>query len=190
MLTLADLNHLEVPDQLFSYAEAYRSASVLLCRKVESDATLYTWPHASVVLMLAAHAVELLLKGALLKRKVMISKTHDIQQLAETYRETFPEPTLAWNIPFANPLSEKELIAYMKQEWPEINEVKLRESMDLTPEPSILYRYPVTVRKEKNTGVKRIEEWPGSYGFTTATEFLSTLDQMNHDFKRIRQYLS
>lgn len=175
MLTLADIKHLEVPEQLFSYADAYRSASVLLCRKVESYDTFYNWPNATVVLMLAAHAVELFLKGALLKRKVKITLTHNIQQLAEKYRETFQEEAFAWDIPFATPLSETELIAQMKRLSPDLDETKLKEFIAATPQPSILYRYPVNGSKE----------WRGVYGFTP-TEFLSTLDQMERDFKRLR----
>ncbi len=59
MLTLSDISHLKVPDQFFGYADAFLSGSALLCRKVERDDTFYTWPHASTVLMLAAHGVEL-----------------------------------------------------------------------------------------------------------------------------------
>ena len=176
MLTLADINHLEVPDQLFSYAEAYRAASVILCRKVENDDTLYTWPHATVILMLAAHAVELFLKGALLKRGVEISRTHNVQQLAEKYRETFQDAAFAWEIPFANPLSETELIAQIKQLWPQINETELRRSIATTPAPSILFRYPVN-----NEGM----EWRGVYGFTS-NGFLPRLEQLERDFRRLR----
>lgn len=181
MITLADIHHLDPPEQLFSYAEAYRSASVVLCHRITGNETFCTWPNATVVLMLAAHAVELFLKGALLKKKVMISRTHDIQQLAEKYREKFPELMFDWNIPFANPRSEKEVIANMKQLWPDIDEVKLKESMDLAPDPSILYRYPVN---------KAGKEWPGVYSFTTPTEFLSTLAQLERDFNRLRLELS
>ena len=179
MLTLADINHLEVPDQLFSYAEAYRFASALLCRKVESNDTFYTWPHASVTLMLAAHAVELFLKGALLKRKIKISGTHNIQKLAEEYRKAFQDAAFAWEIPFANPLSETELIALMKEQWPDTDEAKLKESIAATPHPSIVYRYPVS---------KDGKEWRGLYGFTP-TGFLPVLDQLELDFKRLRSEL-
>lgn len=68
MLTHSEIGHLTVPEQLFDFANAYRSASAILCEKFESaDVTFCTWPNAAVVLMLAAHAVELFLKGTLLK---------------------------------------------------------------------------------------------------------------------------
>lgn len=180
MLTLSEFNHLDEPDQFFGYAEAYRYASDQLCRRMESDDSLYTWPNASVILMLAAHAVELFLKGALLKRNVEMGG-HDIQQLAEKYREVFTEPELAWDFPFASPLSRTETIASMKQQWPDIDEAKLKEFMETAPAPSILYRYPVYRSGKK---------WRTLCGFTTATEFLSTLDQVDQDFKRIKLLLA
>lgn len=180
MLTLADIANLDTHDQFFSYADAYRSASAMLCRQMKQDDTYYTWSHAAVVLMLAAHAVELFLKGALLKRTGKIIETHNIQRLAEKYRETFQETALTWDILFANPLSETELIILMKEEWPEINEVQLKQSIAATPDPSILYRYPVD---------KPGKDWRGHYGFTTPTEFLATLDQLGQDFQRIKSAL-
>lgn len=71
MLTHSEIGNLTVPGQLFGYAYAYRTSSAVLCEKFESDdAASSTWPNATVLLMLAAHAVELFLKGALLKRNV------------------------------------------------------------------------------------------------------------------------
>lgn len=176
MPTLSDIVNLETHDQFFSYADAYLSASAVLCRQMENEDTRYTWPHASVVLMLSAHAVELFLKGALLKSMNKLEATHDIQQLAEKYREMFTDPALAWDIPFANELSKTELVAQMKQLWSDIDETKLRNSIDATPDPSILYRYPVN---------KAGMEWQGAYGFTP-TGFLPRLEQLELDFKRIR----
>lgn len=179
MLTLSDFNHLDEPDQFFGYAEAYLSASDQLCRRMESDDTFYTWPNAATILMLAAHAVELFLKGALLKKQVNIVG-HNIQQLAEEYRQVFTESELTWDIPFANPLSRTEQIAFMKQEWPDIDEDRLKKSIEAALEPSVLYRYPLYRSGKK---------WRTLCGFTTATDFLTTLDQMNQDFTRIRMHL-
>lgn len=184
MITLADIHHLEPSEQMFRYAEAYRSASVLLCHRIADDKTFYTWPNATVVLMLAAHAVELFLKGALLKKEGRIPRTHDIHRLAEKYRNIFHDPKFTWNIPFANPLSEKEVIANMKQFWPDIDEADLKQCIAAIPDPSILYRYPMTITKDQ----KRIEEWPGVYGFMLMG-FLSILDELARDFKRLTSEL-
>ncbi|MBS0151366.1 MAG: hypothetical protein JSR31_10530 [Nitrospira sp.] len=181
MLTLSDIINLEAHDQFFSYADAYLSASAVLCRQMKNDSTRYTWPHATVILMLAAHAVELFLKGALLKSTGKLSATHDIQQLAEKYRETFQNLVLTWEIPFANPCSETELIAQMKQQWPDIDEAHIKTFITSTPDPSILYRYPFD---------KPGKQWPGVYGFTTPTQLLTMLDWLEFDFKRIRLELN
>lgn len=188
MLTLADMRSLKVHDQFVSYAHAYRSASAMLCRQMETDDTGYTWPHATVILMLAAHAVELFLKGALQKRTGMIIETHDIQQLSEKYREAFQDAAFAWDIPFAIPLSETEQIAQAKELWPEIDQAAYKESIKAAPKPSVLYRYPKTFpsKEEKKKGVKGPQEWRGAYGFTTPTEFLTTLDQLGQDFNRLK----
>jgi hypothetical protein len=182
MLTHSDMWHLTVPEQLFDYANAYRSASAVLCQKVESDNTFCTWPNAAVVLMLAAHAVELFLKGALLKRNVeeVWSYGHNIDKLAAKYREKFHEdPSFTWDIPFASTLTETEWIAQMKQMNPDITDAELEGLISATPYPSILYRYPV------NKGGK---DWPGLYGFEPPS-FLLQLSQFEYDFNRIRSQL-
>lgn len=183
MLTHSEIGHLTVPEQLFGYANAYRSSAAVLCAKFESsdDVTFCTWPNAVVVLMLAAHAVELFLKGALLKRTGKNVDGHDIDKLAEKYRETFQdEPELAWEIPFASTLTETEWIALMKRFNPDINEAELKGVISTTPYPSILYRYLV------NKGGKN---WPGLYGFNPP-EFSQTLSQVECDFDRIRLHLN
>ncbi len=184
MLTHSDIGHLPVPDRLFDYANAYRNSSAVLCEKFASshDVTFHTWPHAAVVLMLAVHAVELFLKGALLKRNVDVwSYGHKIDKLAEKYRETFQEePAFTWDIPFASTLTETEWIALMKRLKPDINEAELKDMISATPDPSILYRYPVS---------KDGKDWPGLYGFNPL-EFSQILSQLECDFDRIRSQLN
>jgi len=182
MLTHSDIGHLTVPDQLFGYADAYRSASAVLCQKVDSDATFRTWPHAAAVLMLAAHAVELFLKGALLKGTggEVWSYGHKIDKLAVKYRETFKDnPSLTWDIPFASTLTETEWMAQMKKLNPDTPEAYFKGLISATPDPTILYRYPVN---------KFGKDWPGLYGFEPHS-FLLTLSQVEGDFNRIRTQL-
>ena len=182
MLTHSEIWHLTVPEQLFRYASAYRSSSAVLCEKFESDTTFSTWPNAAVVLMLAAHAVELFLKGALLKRNVKEAwdYNHSINKLAEKYRETFQEPPFKWDIPFAPTLTETEWIAWMQQNNPAYTEAELKGILKSWPDPSILYRYPVN---------KVDQDWPGLYGFYPP-EFSQTLYQVECDFDRIRSHLN
>lgn len=188
MLTLADTRSLKVHDQFLCYAYAYRSASATLCRQMKNDDTRSTWPHATVILMLAAQAVELFLKGALLKRAGEIQATHDIQQLSEKYRETFQDAAFAWDIPFAIPLSETEQIAQAKELWPDIDEAAYKKFIQAAPKPSVLYRYPKTFpsKEDREKGDTGPQEWRGAYGFTTPTEFLTTLDKLERDFNRLK----
>ncbi|MEK6762379.1 MAG: hypothetical protein AABY96_06655 [Nitrospirota bacterium] len=185
MLTHSDIEHLTVPEQLFGYANAYRSSAAVLCSKFESadDVTFCTWPNAVVVLMLTAHAVELFLKGVLLKRtgdKVW-SYGHKIDKLAEKYRETFQaEPSFTWDIPFASTLTETEWIAQMKQVNPDTTDAELKNLISGVPDPSILYRYPVN---------KHGEKWQGLYGFYPP-EFNQILSRVECDFDRIRSQLN
>jgi hypothetical protein len=181
MLTLSDMRGLPVPEQLFSYASAYRDASVVLCQKMISDPTSSTWPHAAAVLMLAAHAVELFLKAALLTRNVtnVWDFGHSIDRINEVYREQFKETLFEWDIPFAPSLPEKEWIAMMMEMNQDITEKELLEMKSATPDPSILYRYPVNRR-----GV----EWNGLYGFEPHS-FLVILSQVERDFHRIKSQL-
>ena len=78
------------------------------------DPATFTWPHGSVVLMLGAHAVELFLKGALLKRDPGLdvwNHGHNIETLKDEYRSHFPESVFEWDIPFASELNTEDFIA-------------------------------------------------------------------------------
>lgn len=109
------------------------------------------------------------------------SYNHNIERLAAKYRETFQEePSLTWNIPFASTLTETEWIAQMKQWSPDITDAELKAVISATPDPSILYRYPVN---------KRGKDWPGLYGFHPP-EFRQILSQVECDFDRIRSQLN
>ena len=103
MITASELTGLSVPERLFEYAEAYRNASDVLCSKIATDPKSYGWPDAAVVLMLAAHSVELFLKGALLRgfpNEDIGDYGHRLEDLSRAYRERFTESIFEWDIPF------------------------------------------------------------------------------------------
>lgn len=189
-ITYSEIQHLQEPEQLFAYADAYRSAAATMCQQMTSNATRSTWPNAVVVLMLTAHAVELFLKGALLKRSPAASErytTHRIDILSAKYRLQFREPSFEWDIPFSSGLTIAEWIEQMTNEYPnltdnEINEMReeLIEKEKERPAPSVLYRYPTD-----NSGT----EWRGSEGFEPHS-FLFLLVQVENDFKRIKANLA
>lgn len=166
MITDAEIQELSAPEKLFAYAGAYLSASRSLCEKMEADALSNTWPNAAVVIMLATHAVELFLKGAVLSRSPKANvwaHGHYLDKLAADYRLHFPEPEFVWDIPFQAEfpvgLAETEIEALKAQ----------------MPPPSILYRYPV----EKGGG-----EWRGIYGFEPVS-FQVVLADVQKDFEKI-----
>jgi len=181
----AEIQHLQEPEQLFAYADAYRSAAATICQQVTGTAARSTWPNAVVVLMLTAHAVELFLKAALLKRSPTASErytTHRIDILSAKYRLQFPGPSFEWDIPFSSSLTVEEWIKQMKNEFPDLTEdetnemrEELIEKQKGRPAPSILYRYPTD-----NSGT----EWRGREGFEPHS-FLFLLAQLENDFKRI-----
>ena len=168
MITDADLLELTVPEKLFAYADAYLAASRSLCENMEPKGESSTWPNAAVVLMLAAHSVELFLKGAILSRDPRADvwcRKHYLDKLAADYRFHFTEPELEWDIPF-------------QAEFPEgLAEAEIEALKKQSPPPSILYRYPVSLGGS---------EWRGIYGFEPVS-FLVVLADVQNAFERSKQ---
>lgn len=171
MITASELNDTPVYERLFAFAGAYRNASFLVSSQMASDPKAFGWSDAAVALMLAAHAVELFLKAALLKRfpDIDIARYgHRLDDLNKAYRIWFKDPDFDWDIPFTggkypDEMTQEEIIALRKN----------------TPDPSIRYRYPIS---------KGGDEWSGLEGFE-ARSFLLLLDQLEKDFHRIRSQL-
>jgi len=167
MVTDSELAHLSVPERFFEYAKAYRNAASALCASMASEKTMCTWPNANVVMLLAAHATELFLKGAIFARDPTASVEHHfLDDLNVEYKKRFSEPAFEWDIPF-------------KTEWGNLTEVEVRV-FKKNPPPSMLYRYPVA---------KGGKEWNGAFGFEP-NSFVSTLDQLGRDFQRIMAHIS
>ena len=168
MVTDSEISHLTVPQRFFEYAHAYRNAASALCFKMTSEDAACTWPNAAVVLLLAAHATELFIKGAILCRApTAIIEHHRIDELRAEYRKHFPEQSFEWEIPF-------------KTEYPDIAEAELDALKKNTPIPSILYRYPVA---------RGGNEWNGAFGFEPHS-FLALLEQVSRDFERIKAQIA
>lgn len=168
MIVDSEIHHLSVPSRFFSYAHAYRNAAYALCEKMALNNESCSWPNASVVLMLASHAVELFLKGAILVRDpAAILDHHRIDELSDEYSKLFPETSFLWQIPFKT--------EYVGMPEEEIDTLKKK-----TPIPSILYRYPVD-----KDGIA----WKGLYGFIPPP-FVTLLEHMENDFERIQSQLT
>lgn len=168
MVTDSELAHLSVPERFFEYAKAYRNAASALCASMASEKTLCTWPNATVVMLLGAHATELFLKGAILSRVPTASiEHHRLDDLNVEYKKQFQEPLFEWDIPF-------------NTEWGDLAEVEIQALKKTMPVPSMLYRYPVA---------KGGKEWNGAFGFEP-NSFVVVLDQLAHDFERIMMQIA
>lgn len=168
MVTDSELRHLAVPEKVFAYADSYLRAATAVCEQLTGEGAQCSWADGAVVLMLSAHATELLLKGLLLKRipeKQVWDRGHDIERLAADFRTHFPESEFEWEVPF-------------RTEYPA--NMTAAEIAALAPfrdvPPSILYRYPVG---------KAGKDWNGLYGFEP-NSFLTLLRSLKHDFDRLR----
>jgi hypothetical protein len=145
------------------YAQAYLDASRTLTLRMREVPEEHNWPNASVALMLAAHATELFLKGAILSRDpASVHKAHRLDQLAAAYFKTFPEPEFYFDMPFQG-------------EYPGFTEEEIFELKKDEPVPSILFRYPTP-----STG----REWNGIQAFE-AQSFLEGLVGIREAFLRI-----
>ena len=106
--------------------------------------------------MLAAHSVELFLKGAILGRESHADiGNHRIDVLSEKYRQLYPEPVFEFEVPF-------------RTEYPSMSEAEIQALKKTEPTPSIFFRYPI-----RKPGV----EWEGIHAFE-APGFLSILSNL------------
>lgn len=122
-----------------------------------------TWPNATVALMLAAHSVELFLKGAILSRERYAKvDDHRIDLLSEKYRQLYPEPEFEFEVPF-------------RTEYPSMSEAEIQALKKTEPVPSIFFRYPI-----RKPGV----EWAGIHAFE-APGFLRILSNLASAYERI-----
>lgn len=156
------IQSLSVPQRFFAFANAYRSSSEALCRQM-ADSGSKNWPNAAVVLMTAAHATELFLKGMILGRTPGADlKNHNIDILARTYRDLYPEAEFRWDIPFQT--------EYLGFEESEIEKLILKQVA-----PSIRYRYPVAQDRSDWNGVSALR----------AKTFLPVLAELEATFQRL-----
>lgn len=114
-------------------------------------------------MFLSAHAVELFLKGGILRKAPNEHFAHDLEHIYNRYRALFPAKRFALtSMPFAT-----EFPGMSKQE---VVEVKREQ-----PDPSELFRYTVD-----KTG----EPWQAALGFE-ASSFSRALRALHADFMRI-----
>ena len=158
-----EIAHVSEPQRFVLYAHAYLSSARLSCEQMATDAAQRTWPNATVVLLLAAHSVELFLKGAILCRDAQAKVgDHRIDLLTEKYQQLYPESALEFDVPF-------------RTEYASISEAEIQALKKTEPVPSVLFRYPVR---------KPGEEWQGVHAFEP-DGFLKVLANLRSSYDRI-----
>lgn len=149
LVTDNEIRDLPVPEQFFQFADAYLKAAIMQCDIVAQPPSYGRWPDAAVVLHLAAHAIELFLKAAILLREPgaePASAGHDIGKLTRKFRELYPEPEFDWEIPFS--------AADLDQDVPRT--IKYERAMQ-----SMVYRYPLKKKHEQWSQLSALE--PSSF---------------------------
>lgn len=86
------------PQLFFRLATAYADSSHQIVRSMLDGDLPQTFAHAQTTHFLFGHAVELFLKGAILKVTGAIEKTHDLQPLYGRYRNLYPKKVFEFTI--------------------------------------------------------------------------------------------
>ena len=130
-------------EQFAAYALAYLDSAQRLCDLLARSHLKATYERGAVVLFLAAHAVELFLKGAIVRKSPNERFSHDLEHLARRYRALYPAKKFRLEIPFSTELP------------PGMTAEEKRQIMATHTPPGELYRYPID---------KKYKPWLGAYG--------------------------
>jgi hypothetical protein len=163
VITSWDPSERPVHQRYIDFAEAYRQAALDFCHRLIEHESLRTWPNANVVLLLAAHSVELFLKGAILSREPehKFGAGHRLDELQAKYDEVFTAIEFRFHAVFTSDypgMSDQEASA---------------------PQPSIRFRYPVD---------KNLVEWEGVHALEPES-FLEILILLGEDYFRLAEQL-
>lgn len=97
---LDEVASLSAPEQFSSFAAAYLDSAIRLCRVLTTSHRKATYERGSVVLYLAAHAVELFLKGAILRKAPNERFNHGLEHLHNRYCKLYPAKKFQFEMPF------------------------------------------------------------------------------------------
>ncbi len=164
LLTSDQLRALQPAEQFTKLAEAFLDSAQHLCNDLVTRPEGATYERGSVVLYLAAHAVELFLKGAISRKAPKECFAHDLEHIHKRYRALYPAKRFAMTeMPFRSEFPQGMSAAEI---------AKLKQGQ---PDPSELFRYPLN---------KSSEPWHGVHGFE-AGSFSTVLATLRADFTRI-----
>lgn len=163
LLVPNQLNALPPAEQFAAYALAYLDSAQRLCGILARSPRKATFERGAVVLYLTAHAVELFLKGAIMRKSAGGQPVHDLESLHDRYRKLYPGKRFNFSIPF-EPVYPPRTSAAQK-----------RALKELAPPTDQLYRYPRS---------KKGQPWFGLFGFE-AGSFQRELSVMRQEFTRL-----
>lgn len=163
-LLLSDrLNSLNPSDQYAAYSMAYLDSAERLCGLLSRSYRSATYERGTVVLYLAMHAVELFLKGAILRKAPHERLVHhNLERIYNRYKELYPAKRYHFDMGFTKNYSgmSKKEIQTARQYSPPIDQ---------------LFRYP----QDKNS-----TPWPSLYAFE-ANSFLAELESLRMRFMQL-----
>ncbi|GAB2651438.1 hypothetical protein GCM10027193_00850 [Arenimonas aestuarii] len=147
-------------DRFLELAESYRQAAMDFCHRIIVNETQQSWANASVVMLLAAHSVELFLKGAILQRSPdeRFPPHHRLDTLAERARELYDDSEHGFRLPMES-----------------IDGAPFEEDLLSNESPSLRYRYPT-----QRTG----DEWTAIEGFDQ-DEFFELLETLGEEYSKL-----
>ena len=165
LLVPAPRGSLSEHEESFEYAAAYLDSAIRLCGVLARSYRRATYARGAVVMYLAAHAVELFLKAAILKKRADLRLGHhDFEQLNSTYSGLYPEKRFRFTrTPF-----DVQYLGMTKAE--------AREAKKTAPSADQLYRYPAD---------KQGKPWNAAVGIEPKS-CLKWLRELEEDFARLR----
>ncbi len=96
-----NLGDYSTPQLFFRLAIAYADSSHQIVRSMLAGDLPQTFAHAQTTHFLFDHAIELFLKGAILKSTGQPGNTHDLQSLFGSYRNLYPKKAFEFTIRIA-----------------------------------------------------------------------------------------
>lgn len=166
-LLLSDqLSGKSVPEQYAAYAVAYLDSAERLCALLSRSFRKASYERGTVVLYLAMHAVELFLKGAVLRKAPNEKFGHDVQHIYNRYKALYPGKKYHFDLSFT-------------RNYQGVSRSEALNAKKLFPPIDQLFRYP----QDKSN-----KPWPGLYAFE-ANSFVAELRELGENFKRIHKEL-
>ena len=162
-----ELEGIEEPAQLLGFAKAYLSASKILCQQIAKNRGAAKYADGCVVIFTAYHAVELFLKGMILKKDPSAKLHHDVEKLAHHYHNLYPNENYYLRVPFGMEVLGDDIATEEKLD-------KLKKELPIEQ----IYRYPIN---------KNGKTWLGAFAFEPISFMNSVILPLELDFQRLEK---